>query len=49
LSRAIKFGHGEQVALRAAPTFGENSNEILTGLGYTLEDIQALRTAGATS
>ena len=49
LSRAIKFGHEEQVALRAAPTFGENSNEILSGLGYTSEDIQALRTAGATS
>ena len=49
LSRAIKFGKGDQPALRAAPTFGENSNEILSGLGYTLKDIQALHDAGGTT
>ena len=49
LSRAIKFGDGDQAAVRAAPTFGENSNEILSGLGYTLEDIQALHDAGGTT
>jgi len=49
LTRAIKLGNGQQAALRAAPSFGENSNEILSGLGYSMEDIQALRAAGATS
>ncbi len=49
LSRAIKFGHTDQAAVRAAPSFGENSDEILTSLGYGQEQISSLRKVGAVS
>ena len=49
LSRAIKFGDAGKVAPRAAPTFGEHSDEILARLGYDTKEIAALREAGAVA
>jgi crotonobetainyl-CoA:carnitine CoA-transferase CaiB-like acyl-CoA transferase len=46
LSRAIKFGGAAQPVPRAAPTFGQHSDEVLAGLGYSKDEIAALRAAG---
>lgn len=46
LSRAIKFGGAAQPVPRAAPTFGQHSDEVLAGLGYRGDEIAALRAAG---
>src|SRR5512140_354676 len=46
LSRAIKFGGATQPVPRAAPTFGQHSDEVLAGLGYRKDEIAALRAAG---
>lgn len=46
LSRAIKFGGAAQPAQRAAPTFGQHSDQIMSSLGYQEAEIAALRAAG---
>ena len=49
LSRAIQFGRAEQAPVRAAPAFGEDSDRVLTSLGYSVSEIEALRASGATA
>ena len=46
LSRAIKFGGAAQALPRAAPTFGQHSDEVMASLGYREDEIAALRAAG---
>ena len=46
LSRAIKFGGAAQPVPRAAPTFGQHSDEVMASLGYGEDEIAALRAAG---
>jgi crotonobetainyl-CoA:carnitine CoA-transferase CaiB-like acyl-CoA transferase len=38
---------GEPAPIRRAPTIGEHTDQILTGLGYSTAEISALRQAGA--
>ncbi len=46
LSRAIKFSGADEVLPRAAPTFGQHSDEVMASLGYREDEIAALRAAG---
>ena len=46
-ARAIKFGDGAAPAPRAAPEFGEHSDQVLGEHGYDAAEIAALRAAGA--
>ncbi|MDB5998752.1 MAG: CoA transferase [Rhizobacter sp.] len=49
LASAIKFGGSAKPVPRAAPTFGQHSDEVLASLGYSADDIAAMRQAGAVS
>jgi crotonobetainyl-CoA:carnitine CoA-transferase CaiB-like acyl-CoA transferase len=49
LSCAIKFSDAGKPAPRAAPTFGQHSDQILVHLGYDNGEIAALRSAGAVA
>ena len=45
-----KMSRTETVVRSAAPTIGQHNDEVLTGLlGYSKEDVAALRAAGATA
>jgi formyl-CoA transferase len=47
LSRAIKFANTAKPVPRAAPGFGQHSDEVLASLGYNASDIAALRQSKA--
>ncbi|GAB3649519.1 CaiB/BaiF CoA transferase family protein [Ramlibacter alkalitolerans] len=47
LARAVTFDAGEAGPARAAPTFGQHSDEVLEQCGYGPEEIAQLRAAGA--
>jgi crotonobetainyl-CoA:carnitine CoA-transferase CaiB-like acyl-CoA transferase len=49
LSRAVKFGDGDQTPPRAAPTFGQHTREVLAALGYDAAEIEALHQSGAAA
>lgn len=49
LSRAIKFSGAAQALPRAAPTFGQHSDQVMASLGYQEAEIAALRAAGAVA
>jgi formyl-CoA transferase len=46
MKEPIKFGGTPALAPTPAPTFGQHSEEILTGCGYSAEEIVALRQRG---
>jgi alpha-methylacyl-CoA racemase len=43
----IRFSGGHRAARRPAPELGENTEEILTGIGYSPEEIKVLKEVGA--
>jgi crotonobetainyl-CoA:carnitine CoA-transferase CaiB-like acyl-CoA transferase len=47
LSRAVKFGDAEPGPPRAAPTFGQHTQQVLATAGYGQEEIDTLRQSGA--
>jgi formyl-CoA transferase len=47
MAHPVRFGDGPPPASIAAPTLGQHSREILTGLGYTDEEIERLGREGA--
>jgi formyl-CoA transferase len=47
LSRAIKFGDAEPGPPRAAPSFGQHTQQVLATAGYGKEEIETLRQSGA--
>ncbi len=44
---AFSYQHGSPSIDRAPPTLGEHTNEVLTGIGYSAEEISRLRTTKA--
>ena len=49
LASAIKFGASAKPVPRAAPTFGQHSDAVLASIGYSADDIAAMRQAGVVS
>jgi len=46
MKEPVKFAGTPGPAPTPAPTFGQHSDEILTGCGYSAEEITALRQRG---
>ena len=44
---AARFSASPEMELRPAPGLGEHTHAVLSGLGYTADEIEALRAAGA--
>ena len=44
---AARFSASPEMELRPAPALGEHTQAVLSGLGYTADEIEALRVAGA--
>jgi crotonobetainyl-CoA:carnitine CoA-transferase CaiB-like acyl-CoA transferase len=46
LNRPVRYDGDNFTAFRAAPELGENSDEIVAGLGFSADELQALRDKG---
>jgi crotonobetainyl-CoA:carnitine CoA-transferase CaiB-like acyl-CoA transferase len=47
LGAPVKFSETPSSVTRAAPTLGQHTNDVLAELGYTIAEIEDLRTSGA--
>ena len=45
----VRFGDGPAPSVRAAPTFGQHTREVLAEAGYTPDEVSALLACGAVS
>ena len=45
-SNGLRFGNNESMAGRRTPLLGEHSRDVLEGVGYSADDLQALYDKG---